>query len=41
MLLGEVVDPEVGAVPSDLLDRLGQLDRLDERVRSRAHLRVG
>ena len=40
-LLGEVVDPEVGAVGTQILDRLGELDRLDERVRRRPHLRVG
>ena len=34
-LLGEVVDPEVRAVGAQLLDRLGQLDRLDQRVRRR------
>ena len=39
-LLGEVVDAEVGAVGAEVLDRLGQLDRLDERVRRRPHLRV-
>ena len=39
-LLGEVVDPEVGTVGTQVLDRLGELDRLDERVRRRAHLRV-
>ena len=32
-LLGEVVDAEVGAVGAQVLDRLGELDRLDERVR--------
>ena len=31
-LLGEVVDPEVGAVGAQVLDRLGELDRLDQRV---------
>ena len=40
-LLGEVVDAEVGAVGTQVLDRLGQLDRLDERVRARPDLRVG
>ena len=39
-LLGEVVDPEVGAVGTEVLDRLGELDRLDERVRRRPDLRV-
>ena len=32
-LLGEVVDAEVRAVGTQVLDRLGELDRLDERVR--------
>ena len=40
-LLGEMVDPEVGAVGTQVLDRLGELDRLDERVRARPDLRVG
>ena len=40
-LLGEVVDAEVGTVGTEVLDRLGELDRLDERVRARADLRVG
>jgi len=40
-LLGEMVDPEVGAVGTQVLDRLGELDRLDERIRRRPHLRVG
>ena len=31
-LLGEVVDAEVGAVGAERLDRLRELDRLDERV---------
>src|SRR5204863_3878161 len=39
-LLGEVMDPEVGAVGAQLLDRLGELDGLHERVRPGAHLRV-
>ena len=29
---GEVVDAEVGAVGTEVLDRLGELDRLDECV---------
>ena len=37
-LLGEVVDAEVGAVGAEVLDRLGELDRLDERVRARPDL---
>jgi len=40
-LLGEVVDAEVGTVSSQVLDRLGELDRLDERVRARADHRIG
>ena len=40
-LLGEMVDAEVGAVGAQVLDRLGELDRLDERVRARPDLRVG
>ena len=40
-LLGEVVDAEVGAVAAQILDRLGELDRLDQRVRRGTHLRVG
>ena len=40
-LLGEVVDPEVGAVGTQVLDRLGELDRLDERIRAREDLRIG
>ena len=40
-LLGEVVDAEVRTVRAEPLDRLGELDRLDERVRRRPHLRVG
>ena len=40
-LLGEVVDAEVGTVGTQVLDRLGELDRLDERVRARPDLRVG
>ena len=40
-LLGEMVDPEVGAVGAQVLDRLGKLDRLDQRIGRRAHLRVG
>ena len=39
-LLGEVVDPEVGAIGTEVLDRLGELDRLDQRVRPRPDLRV-
>ena len=31
-LLGEVVDAEVGTVGPQVFDRLGELDRLDERV---------
>jgi hypothetical protein len=31
-LLGEVVDPEVGTVGPQVLNRLGELDRLDQRV---------
>src|SRR4051812_1343807 len=40
-LLSEVVYAEVGAVGAEVLDRLGQLDRLDQRVRRRPDLRVG
>ena len=40
-LLGEVVDAEVRAVGAEVLDSLGELDRLDERVRARPDLRVG
>src|SRR4029079_10422987 len=40
-LLSEVVDAEIGAVSTEVLDRFSQLDRLDERVRARADLRVG
>ncbi len=40
-LLGEVVDSEVGTVGPQVLDRLGELDGLDERVRGRPDLRVG
>ena len=39
-LLGEVVDPEVRAVGAEVLDRLRELDRLDQRVGRRPHLRV-
>ena len=31
-LLGEVVDAEVRAVGTQILDRFGELDRLDQRV---------
>ena len=31
-LLGEVVDPEIGAVAAEIFDGLRQLDRLDEGV---------
>ena len=30
-----MVDAEVGTVGTQVLDRLGELDRLDERVRAR------
>ncbi len=40
-LLGKVVDAEVGTVGAQVLGRLGELDRLDERVRARPDLRVG
>ena len=40
-LLGEVVDAEVRTVGTQVLDRLGEFDRLDERVRARPDLRVG
>src|SRR6185503_9033898 len=40
-LLGKVVDAEVGAVGTQVLHRLGELNRLDERVRPRPDLRVG
>ena len=39
-LLGEVMDPEVGAVGTQFLDRLSQLDRLDQCVRPRPDLRI-
>ena len=39
-LLGEVVHAEVGAVRAELLGRHRQLDRLPQRVRRRARLRV-
>ena len=39
-LLCEVVDAEVGAVRAELLGRHRELDRLQQRVRRRAHLRV-
>ena len=35
-----MVDAEVGTVGAQVLDRLGELDRLDERVRARPDLRV-
>ena len=37
-LLGEVVDPEVGSVRPQVLDGLGELDGLDQRIRRRSHL---
>jgi hypothetical protein len=40
-LAGEVVHAEVGAVGAQLLGGHGQLDRLEQRVRRRAHLRLG
>src|SRR5204863_9627032 len=39
-LAREVVHPEVRAVGAELLRGFGELDRLDERVRARTHLRV-
>src|SRR3954454_8861888 len=39
-LLCEMVDPEVGTVCPELFDRLSELDRLDEGVGARAHLRI-
>ena len=39
-LAGEVVHAEVGAVGTQLLGGHGQLDRLEQRVRRRAHLRL-
>ena len=37
----EVVDAEIGAVRPHFLGRLGQFDRLQQRVRGRARLRMG
>ena len=39
-LAGEVMHAEVGAVGAELLGGDGQLDRLQQRVRRRAHLRL-